>query len=364
MGGTGTAGGTSLSFGTPTRPGPASPGPDRSSGSWRRWLSLILALAILGVVIALVLRVPSAASDFVAAFEHFRLSRLPWLAVAAGLETLSLACGAQVHRMLLRAGGVTVPFATMLGLTVASTAVVDLVPAGVAPASGWLVEQYRARDAPVSLGLWTVLAAGFVATVSALALLLVGAGIAGIWTPLGLGVAMTVLVAGSAGFVLGTHRLARWDRWLTTRLKSRLSRAVARTVERATQCRAGVRGGASVLVYSTFNWLFDGACLVLAFVLVGYAVPWRGVLFAYAASQVAGGLSFLPAGIGAVEGSLVGALLLTGTPAAHALVATLIYRVIAYWVVAGIGAVVFVVQTRRERARQRAREVDTHPSRT
>ncbi|MBF6557843.1 MAG: hypothetical protein IVW52_17140 [Acidimicrobiales bacterium] len=107
------------------------------------------------------LRAPGAASQFASAFRGFRPERLPWLALAALAETGSLTAAALAARRLLRAGRRELPLVSLLGLTVASTAVVDLVPAGVAPASAWLVEQYHRREVPVSLGLWSLLAGGF-----------------------------------------------------------------------------------------------------------------------------------------------------------------------------------------------------------
>lgn len=58
------------------------------------------------------------------------------------------------------------------------------------------------------------------------------------------------------------------------------------------------------------------------FGLAGLAVPWRGLLFAYAAGQLAGRVVPLPGGIGGVEGGMLGALTLTGTPPAAAAAAS------------------------------------------
>lgn len=340
-------------------------GAARTGSRRRQWVRLALAAVMLAVVVAVILRVPSAASEFVSAFGHFRSDRLPWLVAAAVLETASLACAALAQRRLLKAGGVRIPFAELLALTVASTAVVDLIPAGIAAASGWLVEQYHLRSAPIPLAVWTVLATGFAATVTALGLLLSGAWVAGVWTTLGLAISATVLAVGSCAFVFVAHRLPRFEGRLEGRLHNKVVTTVIQVLERVAEYRISVPGGATVLAFSVANWLLDAGCLVMAFMLVGFAVPWQSLLFAYAASQVAGGFSFLPAGIGAVEGSMVGAFVLTGTPAAVALVATLIYRVIAYWMVAGVGAAIFVMLTRRQaRSRERAAaHSPTEPSR-
>lgn len=319
---------------------------------WRRTARLLAGIVVLGVVVALVLRAPAAASDFTSAFGHFQVDRLPWLGVAAALEVVSIAAAALVQRRFLAAGGHAVPFGTLLGLTTAATAVVDLVPVGVAPASGWLVEQYHARDVPLPLATWAVLASGFAATVSVLGLLLVGAGVAGAWTLIGLAVAGFILVAGSTGFVVLVHRIPDWEGRFVRHLRKPFAATLAQAIEHTMTYRVSIPGGAEVIGWSVLNWLLDAGVLVLAFAALGFAVPWKGVLFAYAASQVAGGLSFLPAGLGAVEGGIVGGFLLVGLPAANALAVALVYRVVAYWAVGLVGAVVFIVQTRRLRARQ------------
>jgi uncharacterized protein (TIRG00374 family) len=123
-----------------------------------------------------------------------------------------------------------------------------------------------------------------------------------------------------------------------------MARAVIETFDRGAQYRTSPRALANVFTFATLNWLLDAACLVLGFVLVGSAVPWRTLLFAYAGSQMLGGLSFVQ--IGVVEGGMVGAFVLTGTKAGPALAAVLIYRVISYWMVLGVGALVFMGITR------------------
>src|ERR1700722_17435764 len=134
------------------------------------------------VVVALVVlasRLHSTEQDLVRAYRHFSWTRFPWLVLALGSEAISFLCYAQVQRLLLRAGGAHLTRRTMVALAVAATGLTNLVPGGTAPASGWLVGQYRRRAVPMPLALWSVLAGGFAATVSILLLLLVGASIAG-----------------------------------------------------------------------------------------------------------------------------------------------------------------------------------------
>ena len=62
------------------------------------------------------------------------------------------------------------------------------------------------------------------------------------------------------------------------------------------------------------NWVFDCGCLTLSFLAVGAGVPWRGLLLAYGAGQLATTLPITPGGLGVVEGSLTVALVTFGEP--------------------------------------------------
>jgi uncharacterized membrane protein YbhN (UPF0104 family) len=300
-------------------------------------------------VVGLVVRTPSGAAELTSAFRHFRAAQLPWLALSALLEAAAIGAAALAQSRLLRSGGVSVRLGSLFGATLAANAVADLVPAGVAPASGWLAAKYRSRGASQALSVWVVLASGFAIAVSLMGLLLVGAGIAGIWAPAGLVAAGAALVAGAAGFVVVARHLAGGP-WLQGHLDGRLGRRLGDLMATGASYRASVAGGTAVLGYATLNWLLNAGPLVLGFVMLGLPVPWQALLFAYALSQVASGLSFLPSGLGPLQGGLVGGFVLAGAPAAPALAASLLYSAVAYWGVAGAGTLALAVQARHSRA--------------
>jgi uncharacterized protein (TIRG00374 family) len=307
----------------------------------RHWLRVLLSVLTLGLVVVLVLRAGSARKDFVQAFERVKLSDLPWLGAAVAAQALSLACYSAAQRRLLKAGGAALRFRTVFGLTVGATGIGAVVPGGVVPASGWLISQFRIRKVPVRLAVWAVLAGGFVATVSILGLLLVGAGVAGVGNAWVLAATGVVLVGGSAAFVVGVHHLTAVEQFLRRHHLKRGVKAahwLSRHACSVSSFRAGRVGGAEVFAFSILNWLFDTACLLAAFAAVGLPIPWHTALFAYAVSQVASSLVPLPSGIGIVEGGLLGVFTATGTPAAQALVGIVVYRIVNYWAVAGVGS--------------------------
>jgi uncharacterized protein (TIRG00374 family) len=85
------------------------------------------------------------------------------------------------------------------------------------------------------------------------------------------------------------------------------------------------------------NWLFDCACLALAFGAVGAEVPWRGLLLAYGTAQLAANLPITPGGLGVVEGSLSIALVFYGGAEASTVAAVLLYRIISFWCLLPLG---------------------------
>jgi uncharacterized protein (TIRG00374 family) len=330
--------------------------PGHRTRRWPSWLPPPKFLFAGLIFVALVLLAVRVRGDFVSALRHLSIRRLPWLAAAIGAEILSFLCYAAVQRRLLFAGGARLGRRTMLRLAVAATGLTNLVPGGTAPASGWLVGQYRRHGIPMPLALWAVLAGGFAATVSVLLLLLAGAtiaGLIGVWATVACAVA---LVAGTVGLVASAHHVRRVDEWLRRHCRvpgvPLLQRAMDR-IAGVMQFRASVSGGAQVFVLSIGNWGLDVVCLATAFAVLDLPVPWRAVLFAYATAQIAGSLAPVPGGIGFVEGGMIGAFALAGTPTGNAIVATVIYRLITTWGVAAIGslALVLVNHRRPEEAR-------------
>ncbi len=321
------------------------PAPDAARKNRRKRITrLVLALLVIGVVVALALRAPSAVHDFTSAFKHIRARRLPWLAAALAAEFASFWFYARLQRTLLVAGGEEVSTGIVFRLSIASTGLRELLPAGAQTSSGWLYEQYRKLGTEAALSAYVVLASGFFSTTTIFGLLLVAAAIAGVGSPLVLALSGAVLVVGSAAFVAGVHRLTALERLVaghTGRL-ARFGQRILSFGEGVAMLRPGLLRGALAFADAAGNWLADVVCLVIAFVLLGQPVPWHGLLFAYCAAQLAGSIVPLPGGIGAVEGGLVGGFVLTGEPVGIALAATLIYRVVTYWGVALIGGIEFL----------------------
>jgi uncharacterized membrane protein YbhN (UPF0104 family) len=96
----------------------------------------------------------------------------------------------------------------------------------------------------------------------------------------------------------------------------------------------------------------DVAALATAFAAFGTTPPFAAFVFAYVIGQL-GGLVPLPGGIGGIDGGLIGALTLYGSPLSQATAAVLAYRVVQLGIPAILGSVAFV-QLRRTLTREEA----------
>jgi uncharacterized membrane protein YbhN (UPF0104 family) len=94
---------------------------------------------------------------------------------------------------------------------------------------------------------------------------------------------------------------------------------------------------------------FDIAVLGLTCAAVGHPVGTPALVLAYIIGYVANALP-VPGGIGVLEGGLVGALVLYGTPVMPATAAVLLYHTIAFWIPSLGGAIAYGLTVARRRA--------------
>src|SRR5512132_147509 len=107
------------------------------------------------------------------------------------------------------------------------------------------------------------------------------------------------------------------------------------------------RGWRSALLAAVGNTGFDYLALLCALRAVGASPRPSLVVLAYAAAELAAQIPFTPGGLGFVEAGLVGTLTLAGTPASAAVTATLLYRLVSYWLPIPVGGVAYLLFRRR-----------------
>jgi uncharacterized protein (TIRG00374 family) len=106
------------------------------------------------------------------------------------------------------------------------------------------------------------------------------------------------------------------------------------------------------LALSTVARFADGLVILFAARMLGVGLPLPAAVFVLAVSGLAGGLSFLPAGTGAVETTMIGLLILLGVTLPNALAITLLARLSTLWLWVALGlGVAFLLRFTSARVR-------------
>jgi uncharacterized protein (TIRG00374 family) len=103
----------------------------------------------------------------------------------------------------------------------------------------------------------------------------------------------------------------------------------------------------AALLSAVGNTGFDYLALLAALRAVGADPRPSLVLLAYTSAEILALIPFTPGGLGFVEAGLVGTLTLAGVHASDAVTATLLYRIVAYWLPIPAGGVAYVLFRRR-----------------
>jgi uncharacterized protein (TIRG00374 family) len=338
--------------------------PGRAQGGARRWWPYIRYAVGLGLAALAIWAVAGQRGELSGASSYLADVSWPWVVLAVVLEFGSIVAFALVQQELLLAGDVDAGPGSMTSVTLAATAIANSMPAGPVVSSVFAFRQYRRRGADEALAGWTLVAVFVAASVSLALVAVVGLSVAGaegaslnlVWVTVGV-----LLVALAMGALFLQHRALNWVIFASVRTSRRLLRwprgdvgaRVDRLVAHLTAVRLTPRRAGRVLAWGLANWILDAACLTVAFVAVGVAVPWHGLLLAYGAGQLAVNLPITPGGLGVVEGSLTIALVAFGGAETSTVAAVLLYRIISFWGELPVGYATWAalaIKTRREAA--------------
>jgi hypothetical protein len=301
-----------------------------------RW---IVSLVLVGVAAYIVV---GRTDELAGAGAYIENLRWYWLVVASTLEVVSIVAYAALQGRLLAAGDVHVGIRSLTGITLAGTSIQNSLPGGVVFSTVWAFRQYNRRGADDVLSGWTLLATG---TLSLIALVvLAGAGLAAANNTghdLNLFGDIAAMVVLTAVVLFGWTRREAILRSLIRPL-GLLRRAIGHpktsprlliqaVIDRMAAVTPRPTDWAVSGGWALAFWVFDAACLVVAFLAVGAPVPWRALPLAYAAGQLAANLPITPGGLGVVEGSLTIALVAYGGAQASTVAAVLVYRMISFW---------------------------------
>jgi putative heme transporter len=279
------------------------------------------------------------------ALSHLRWG---WVVLGVAAEAASFLAFAQIQRRMLRAGRVDVAIGPMTAITLAANSITNSLPAGSVIAPAYAFRQFRRRGADQAVAGWSVAATFVVASVTLAVVAAVGVSVAGAeGASLDLvgPIAAVLLLAVGLGVIFVQKRALAWAVSAALHLCQRLSgwprgepaAHIDWIIQRLTVVRLSPRQVAGALWLGLVNWGSDCGCLALSFLAVGASVPWKGLLLAYGAGQLAANLPITPGGLGVVEGSLTIAIVAYGGAAPATVVAVLLYRVLSFWLLLPIG---------------------------
>jgi hypothetical protein len=127
------------------------------------------------------------------------------------------------------------------------------------------------------------------------------------------------------------------SRALTGRPRGDAHAQLERIMGWVTTVRLGWSQIGRIVGWAAGNWVLDCACFALMFSAVGAPIPWKGLLLAYGAGQLAANLPITPGGLGAVEGTITIALVAFGGARTSTVAAVLLYRILSFWLVLAVG---------------------------
>lgn len=319
--------------------------PEASVVTWREWAARAILLAVGAVVMYGLL---PRFIDLWSAVPELR--SIGWVALGsmAILQFASWWCAAELDRVALpRLSRFT---ATTTSLT--ANAVSRVVPAaGGALGVRTRYHMWAASGAGTGAAASAVAATTVIslATLFLLPVLTLGLAVVGAPTPRSLGwVAvggglLFVVLFGLGVVLLLTDPLLRKGARLIEVAARRFDRDITASSIEHERDRLREALGARwprALAFSVGIWAFDYLSLVAVLVALD-TLPEPGVvLLSFTAAKILGMIPLTPGGLGIVEAGLTGMLTLAGIAATEALLATLAYRIVSYWLAlpAGLGA--------------------------
>ncbi len=319
---------------------------------WLRWVLLALVIAILAVEVVLIW--PKLEQVW------HRTGDLDWVWLAACIvaAVLSMDSFAQVQRALLRSAGVRVRQLQSLAVVLAANSLSQTMPGGQVLAPAFTYRETRKWGATPVVASWQVVMSGLLAGVGLAVLGFGGAVLAGAKTnPFSLMFSIVGFVAVALVLqYLATHpeslqstgeRVLGWYNHLRNKPEDSGLERFNEVLEQLRAVQLTRRDTTIAFGWSLFNWVTDIACLMFACWAVGVHPSISGVMVAYAAGKAVGtAVPLLPGGIGVVDAVLVPALTTAGMPAADALTAVLVYRIVSYVLIAAVGWVVILAKFR------------------
>ena len=324
--------------------------------TWKTVVKRALAVAAAGAAIYLAL---PKLMEVLAAWPRLSTLNLAWFTVCLAAELVSFTCNFALQRLALR----TKDWFPVVTAGLAGNAVTNTLPGGDAAGAAVQFSMLTTAgfDTDTAVGGLTAFSLLEVGGLLALPIFALPAVLAGVPVSRGLvhtallGIAAFVLYAIFGVIVLHTDwplaALGRVAQSLWNRL-TRGRRPVTGLDQRLLAERDTVRAvlgknWRQAVVLTAGRLGFDYGCLLAALRATGASPQPSVVLLAYAAAGIIALLPVTPGGLGIVEASLSGLLILAGVRASYAVLATLAYRIASYWLPLLAGPPAYLLFRRR-----------------
>jgi hypothetical protein len=307
---------------------------------WRTVVKRAVVVLVAGVAIYLVF---PAITEVFASWP--RLSTLDpwWLTAALAAEVAHFVCTFALQRLALR----TRAWFPVITSQLAGNAISLIMPGGAAVGAALQFRMLAASDADMTsaiggLAAFSLLGVGGLLALPVLALPVI---LGGSYVGRGLVNAAILGAVGFAVFVALGAVLLVWDaplRWAgravqrlanwTLRRRAPLSGLDVTLVTQRNEIREVLgRQWWQALLLSAGRLTFDYFCLLAALRATGSHPRPSLILVAYAVAGIIGMIPVTPGGLGLVEASLTGLLVLAEVNSSQAALATLAYRLASYW---------------------------------
>jgi hypothetical protein len=318
---------------------------------WRSIAKRTVAVVVAGITIYLVF--PSLTEVFSSWPKLTSLDPV-WFSIAVVLEVAHFACTIALQRIALR----TKAWFSVATSQLAGNAISLVLPGGAAvgAATQFRMLATAGNDTTTAVGGLTAFSLLGIGGLLLLPIFVLPAILAG--TPINnslehaalLGLAAFVLFAGFGAAVLVLDGPIRWAGRVVQAARNRWKRKSEPTtglpdqlVRERDRIRSvlGHQWKAATLL-SSGRLFFDFFCLLATIRATGSDPNPSLVLLAYAVAGLLALIPITPGGLGIVEAGLSGLLILAGVPGGDAVVATLAYRIISYWLPIVVGPFAYV----------------------
>jgi uncharacterized protein (TIRG00374 family) len=319
---------------------------------WKSIAKKTVAVVVAGITLYLVF--PSLTEVF-ASWPKLTSLDPVWFSFAVVAQVAHFTCTIALQRIALR----TKAWYSVATSMLAGNAISLVVPGGAAVGAATQFRMLAAsgNDSATAVGGLTAFSLLGVGGLLALPIFVLPAIIAG--TPIDrslehaalLGIGAFVLFAGFSAVLLTTDRPVRWAGRVVQAARNRWKRKSApmtglpdRLVYERNRIRdvLGQRWKAALLL-SSGRLAFDYLTLLATIRATGARPTPSLVLLAYAVAGLLALVPITPGGLGIVEAGLSALLILAGVPGGDAVVATLGYRVISYWLPIAVGPVAYLL---------------------